>query len=219
MTSAQARPTFGTALGYTPVEFPKSGRHRTLTSPEGVKQSVTAHDAKEQADLEAAGFEFPEFTGDPGAGYGTNSRGNSLREYPLVLHGPKGKTVMANDPGHEESLASHGWRRKPYPADEAPATVTPQAVAAGAPVNNALVESITNDYMKLQNDYAGLQGDYAALQSAHAQVKAERDALQATMDSAGNVSKAKLQKELADLTAEHTQLKAIHEELLSTVTN
>ena len=203
MTSAQAKPTFGTALGYVPAEFPKNGRNVKLN------QTVSAKDAEHQAQLEAAGWEFPVFDPSPGAGYGTNARGNSLREYPLVLHGPKGDTKLANDPGHEEALAKLGWKRTAYPVSAAPvvAAASP-TVSAPVPVNSALVESITADYMKLQNDHAALQGELA-------QVMAERNALQSTLDSSVNQSKLKLQKALDELTNEHMQLKAVYEELLA----
>lgn len=195
------------------MEFPKNGRNVKLN------QTVSAKDAEHQAQLEAAGWEFPVFDPSPGAGYGTNARGNSLKEYPLVLHGPKGDTKLANDPGHEETLAKLGWQRTPYPAGPSAAPVAAVAgpTVAAASVNNALVESITADYMKLQNDHTALQGELA-------QVMAERNALQLTLDSSVNQSKVKLQKALDEVTAENVQLKtdnvqlkSAYEELLSTV--
>ena len=206
MTSAQAKPTFGTALGYVPAEFPKNGRNVKLN------QTVSARDAEHQAQLEAAGWEFPVFDPSPGAGYGTNARGNSLREYPLVMHGPNGATKEARDPGHQAELEALGWRKNhdAYPATVTPTVPAPVPVASATPVpaNSALVESITADYMKLQNEHTALQGELA-------QVMAERNALQSTLDSSVNQSKVKLQKALDELTNEHMQLKAVYEELLA----
>lgn len=195
------QPTFGTSLSYTPQEFPKSGRN----SKTG--QYLKADDAIQQSQLEAVGFVFAAFDPSPGMGYGTNAKGNSLREYPLVLHGPEAKTVIARDPGHEQELAVLGWRKAPY------ATVSvsaPATALASAPVNNALLDSMTSEYVTLQDKYAALQADLT-------RVTSERNALQSAMDSTGNQSKAALKKAYDELLAEHTQLKAVHGELLAVV--